>query len=50
LKPNKDQFGEKELRSWYKKGDFLEIVKEDVIPENYAFHKTVEAILKKAVA
>ena len=48
LKPNKDQFGEKELRSWYKPGDFLDIVKEDIIPESYTFQQTVEYILTQS--
>lgn len=32
-KPNKDDFGEKEMRSWYKDKDLLEFVQENVITE-----------------
>lgn len=43
-KPNKDEFGEQEMRRWYKEHDFLNCVKEILIPENYSFIQTVEFI------
>ncbi len=44
-KPNKDEFGEKELRKWYKDNDLLRFVKEEIISENLSLEQIVEQIL-----
>ena len=43
-KPNKEDFGEKELRSWYKERDYLPFVREEIIPEGHTLEKIVELI------
>ncbi len=43
-KPNKDDFGEKEMRRWYKEQDFLKCVKEILIPETNTLEDTVKSI------
>ena len=45
-KPNKEDFGEKEMRSWYKEKDPLEFVQEDVIPEHYRLEQAVKYVGK----
>ncbi|MCE9643064.1 MAG: kinase [Candidatus Andersenbacteria bacterium] len=44
-KPNKDEFGEKELRRWYKENDLLNFVQEESIAENLSLEQIVERIL-----
>jgi thymidylate kinase len=45
-KPNKNEFGEKELRAWYKKKDFLECVVEEIISERNDVSETIKIIKK----
>lgn len=45
FKPNKDEFGEKKLREWYKEKDFLHCVKESIITKQSALDETVEFII-----
>lgn len=47
FKDNKDDFGEKEMKQWYKKEDFLAPAKEKIIPEQYTLEQTVQAILQE---
>ena len=44
-KPNKDDFGEPEIRRWYKQNDFLTCQKEMVIPELENLEDLVAQIL-----
>lgn len=44
-KPNKDEFGEKELRKWYKDNDLLRFIKEEIISENLRLEQIVERII-----
>ncbi len=44
-KPNKNDFGEKEMRAWHKDKDFLEFVEENLITENNNFDENVRAII-----
>lgn len=46
-KLNKDEFGEKELRTWYKERDILGCVDEVFISEASSFKQTTEFILSK---
>lgn len=39
-KPNKDEFGENEMRKWYKDKDFLECAKEIIMPEKNTLEET----------
>lgn len=43
-KPNQDDFGEREMRNWYKEKDFLNFVNEVIIPEEFSLEETVERI------
>ncbi len=44
-KPNAHEFGEKELREWYKPQDFLGLENERIISENQTLSETVDMIL-----
>lgn len=44
-KPNKHEFGEKEMRAWYKPKDFLVCAQEVLIPELNTLQQTVEMIV-----
>lgn len=44
-KPNKGEFGEKEMKEWYRKKDFLDGRTELAIPESYTLEEIVEHIL-----
>lgn len=44
-KPNKDEFGEKELREWYKIKDYLVLINEDIISEESALEDSVKQII-----
>ena len=46
-KPNKDDFGEKEIRQWFKEKDFLKCVDEVTIPELDSLEAVVERILSE---
>ncbi|MFA5986523.1 MAG: zeta toxin family protein [Parcubacteria group bacterium] len=41
---NNNEFGEKEMRSWYKSENFLESIRENIIGERHAFDDTVKHI------
>lgn len=43
-KSNRDDFGESEMRTWYKEKDFLECIQEEVIPESNTLEETVQQI------
>ena len=45
FKPNKDDFGETEMRSWYKDKDFLTFVQEVILPETSSVQQTIETLL-----
>ncbi len=47
-KPNKDDFGKKELIAWYKNKDFLGCTKEEIIPENSNLEDTVDFIFSQS--
>ncbi|MFA6160609.1 MAG: AAA family ATPase [Patescibacteria group bacterium] len=49
FKPNKNDFGEKEMRAWYKDRDFLSCVKEKIVSEANSLEQTREFILKVCV-
>lgn len=44
-KPNHDEFGETEMRNWYKDLDLLDSVKENIIHESNSLEDTVAKIL-----
>lgn len=44
-KLNKNDFGETEMREWYREKDFLDCIKEITIPERNVLEETVEYIL-----
>lgn len=44
-KPNKDEFGEKELRAWYREKDQLSFIREKIIPEKNSAEETIKFIL-----
>lgn len=44
FKPNKHDFGEEEMRRWYKSRDLLSCVPEYIIPETFAVEATVDTI------
>lgn len=43
-KLNKNDFGEKEMRSWYKEKDFLEYIQETIIMENSSQEDTIRTV------
>ncbi len=45
-KPNSDEFGEKELREWYKAKDVLGFKGEKIIPEKYTMLTTINEIIR----
>lgn len=47
-KPNAHEFGEKELRDWYKPNQLTRFNSERAIPESYSVEDAVNAILKRA--
>ena len=47
MKPNAADFGEEEMRDWWKEKDFLKSFREDVIDENYPEDTTIEHIINK---
>lgn len=44
-KPNRDEFGEKEMRSWYKGKDLLSFAKEVIVNEKNTLEETRDLIL-----
>lgn len=46
-KPNKDEFGEKELREWCRERDTLGFDGEIIIDENFSLEDSVKFILDK---
>lgn len=47
-KPNAQEFGEKEMREWYRAGDITGFKVEKIIPENYSLEQAVEMIVGDA--
>ena len=47
LKPNANEFGEAEMRKWYKEKDLLYIPGEQLIPETMSQQEIVDLILNK---
>lgn len=45
-KPNCHEFGEKEMRSWYKEKNFFNFIQENIFSEEYSLEETVEYIRK----
>ena len=43
-KPNKDQFGEKDMRRWWKEKDYIGIIPERILTKDIRFSDTVELI------
>lgn len=43
-KPNKDEFGEADMRRWWNEKDFIKIIPEKIITENVSISDTVEMI------
>lgn len=48
FKPNKSDFGEKEMKEWFKEKDFLKFVKEEVISEEFNLDEIVDYIIKSS--
>lgn len=44
-KPNKDDFGEAEMRRWYKSRDLLQCTSEIIIPQTSSFKESVNFII-----
>lgn len=44
-KPNRDEFGETEMRGWYKELDLFDFVSEEIIPESSTLEETTKRIL-----
>lgn len=47
LKSNRNEFGETEMRAWYKESDLLEIVAEEIVPEKNTIEETINQITEK---
>ena len=47
-KPNSGEFGEKELREWYKLRDLTGLEGEEIIPESYSLEQSVQFICQRA--
>lgn len=47
-KPNKDEFGEKEMTEWYRAKDFLNSKNEEIVPETMTEQEIVDLICKRA--
>lgn len=45
FKPNKHEFGEKEMRDWYKEKDLLGLVQEALIFETNTLEQTVDSLI-----
>ncbi len=43
-KPNKDQFGEEDMRRWWKEKDYIGIIPERILTRDSSFSDTVELI------
>lgn len=46
LKPNREEFGENEMRAWYKELDLLGLKNEEIISEQSTFEETVRQLSK----
>jgi predicted kinase len=44
-KPNKHEFGEKEMRDWYKEKDLLQFVQETLVPETSSSEQTINTLI-----
>lgn len=49
-KPNRDEFGEVDMRRWWKEKDFLEIIPQTVLNEDVSLRETVELIYGQVTA
>lgn len=45
-KPNKHEFGEKEMKEWYKENDLLSCAQEIILPERNSLEENLKIILK----
>ena len=43
-KPNRDEFGEADMRRWWKEKDFLEIIPQKILNEDISLEDAVELI------
>lgn len=49
-KPNRDEFGEADMRRWWKEKDFLDIIPQTVLNEDVSLRETVELIYGQVMA
>lgn len=49
-KPNRDEFGEADMRRWWKEKDFLEIIPQTVLDEDVRLEEAVELIYGQVTA
>lgn len=49
-KPNRFDFGEEDMRRWWKEKDFLDIISETILNKNLSLSDTVEMIYKRVSA
>ncbi len=47
-KPNKHEFGEKEMKTWYREKDFTHFAGEKIIPQTFSLEDTLSMIMKDA--
>lgn len=48
-KPNRNDFGEEEMRRWWREKDFLDIIEEKVLGEDLSLEETVEMIYQDVI-
>lgn len=44
MKPNRDEFGEADMRRWWKEKDFMEIIPQTILKEDVSLEEAVELI------
>ncbi len=49
-KPNRDEFGEADMRRWWKEKDFLEMIPQTVLTEDVSLQEAVELIYGQVTA
>lgn len=49
-KPNRDDFGEEDMRRWWQEKDYLENIKEDILGEDISLPGAVEKIYREVFA
>lgn len=47
-KPNRNDFGESDMRSWWKEKDFIGIIQEKILTKEMGLDETVEMIYREA--